>query len=365
VNEGLRFRPEVLAATPYVPEWDGLDRAEYTRLDRNESTAPISDNVSAALIDHVRTRGIHSYPTSDRLITSLAGYSGVPADSIVPTNGSDQAIDLCLRAFLGPGDRLLVARPEFSVFSHIAELIGAVVEGVPYRDDLEFPYKEIWSAAERQPDLIVFINPNNPTGSGVDVDFIKRVAVTFPNIPVIVDEAYYEFTGVTVADLVSSVPNLIVLRTFSKAFAMAGLRLGYVIARPEVATEIYKLRNPFDVNELAVVAALAQLDNMAEVEQHVADIMKRIKPMMVDFFALHNVFVHPGLANFILVREPRCTEAVDYLRSSGILVRSMKAPALAGSFRMSMGTVTEMRDFILVYEKYLSGRQADDRQGAS
>lgn len=354
----LRFRGQVRDATAYVPDWLGLDRSAYLRLDRNESTQSLSDEVAIAIAEHVRKQGLFSYPEPDRLAGQVGEYCEVTADSVVVTNGSDQAIDLCLRGFLDVGDRLLVARPEFSMFTHIAELIGATVDGVSYADDMSFPYEEFWDAARRRPELIVFINPNNPTGTPLDVDYIERVAAEYPDIPVLVDEAYFEFTNATAIPLIRTRPNIIVLRTFSKAFALAGLRVGYLVAHPTVAVQLKKLRNPFDVNELALVAAGVQLGRLHEMHAHVAEIMGRAKPLVLDFFERASVPVFSGAANFVLVKPERCAEAIAYLRDSGILVRSMSASMLAGRFRMSIGTVSEMTEFVRVYEAYLSGHNS-------
>lgn len=345
----LGVRKAVLAGATYVPDWLDLNRAEYLRLDRNESTQPISPRLGRALAEHVVDVGVHTYPEVDALAPKLAAYCGVPEDWIVVTNGSDQAIDLCLRAFLGGGDRMLVAQPEFPVFSHVAGMLGAVVEGVPYSPDLTFPYDAFTTAATTNPALVVVINPNNPTGTPVDVDYIARLAADNPELPVLVDEAYYEYTGTSVVGLIAEHPNLIVIRTFSKAFAMAGLRLGYVIAHPDMAAQLVKLRNPFDVNELAVLAAGIQLDDLDAMRTHVDRVMTVAKPMTLDFFGTHGVPVHPGAANFMLVRPADVAQAIASLREAGILVRSMSAPALAGTFRMSVGTPDEMRRFFDVY----------------
>ncbi|MGI5148635.1 pyridoxal phosphate-dependent aminotransferase [Plantactinospora sp. CA-294935] len=340
-------------ATPYVPDWQGQDRKGLIRLDRNEATVPLSPAVAEALVAHIGQHGVHGYPEYPQLVAALAGYTALPADSILPTNGSDQAIDICLRAFLAPGATMLVARPEFVIFGHSAGLLGAEVVGVPYGPDLAFPYAEFRAAATTQRDLIVFVNPNNPTGTAVDVEFIVETVEANPGTPVVVDEAYFEFTGVTVAPLIDRYANLVVLRTFSKAFAMAGLRLGYVLARPEVIDQLVKIRNPFDVNSLAVVAALTQLSRVDEMRASVAETMGRTKPMVLEFFREHAVPVWPGAANFLLVRPARCDETVARLRAAGILVRRMTQPALAGMFRMNLGTPAEMATFMKVYRELL------------
>jgi histidinol-phosphate aminotransferase len=358
----LRFSRHLDGAHGYVPEWLNLDRSQYLRLDRNESTVPLPDHVVRALTSYLAGRGVHAYPDAERLSKPLAAYCGVAPECILTTNGSDQAIDLSLRAFLDEGSRLLVARPEFSIFSHVAALLGAEVKGVPFHDDLSFPYVEFReAAAASRPDLIVLINPNNPTGTAVDLDFIVDIASSYPDVPVLVDEAYYEFTGRTVVGQLSSHRNIVVLRTFSKAFAMAGLRLGYIVAAPPVLHQIAKLRNPFDVNELAVVAAEAQLADLDPMRRYVEQIVNESKPIVSTFCQRVGLPVWSGEANFALIKPQDCLRAVEFLREHGILVRSMSAPLLRGMLRVTIGTPDEMTRFTQVLEEYLVSEEQDER----
>jgi histidinol-phosphate aminotransferase len=351
---GLRFSKHLEDAHAYVPEWLGLDRSGYLCLDRNESTVPVPANVVGALTRHITRRGVHAYPAAERLSAPLAIYCGVGPECILTTNGSDRAIELCLRAFLSEGDRLLVTRPEFSIFGDLATLVGAQVDGVSYRKDLSFPYAEFRKAvASRKPNLIVIINPNNPTGTAVADDFILEIASGNPDIPVIVDEAYYEFTGRTATGLIGSYGNIIVLRTFSKAFAMAGLRLGYVVAARPVIEQLIKLRNPFDVNELAIVAAEAQLADLVPMRTFVQQMISWSKPLVTDFCQTMGIAVWPGEANFVLIRPSDCREVVNFLQDHGILVRPMSAPLLRGMIRVTMGTPAQMTWFTKVLEEYL------------
>lgn len=350
----LRFRPGVLAAAAYPLPSAGLDRGEYIRLDLNEATRPVSPAVADALARHVHDHGVHAYPDEAGLRAAIAAYCGVSEEQVLATNGSDQAIDVCLRAFLGPGDTMLVARPEFPMFGITADLLEVRTRGVPYGPDLTFPYEAFRAALAERPDLIVLINPNNPTGTPVDVAFIEEVARDYPTTPVIVDEAYFEFTGATVVPLLATYPNLIVLRTFSKAFALAGLRLGYIVAHETVITQLTKIRKPFDVNALAAVAARAQLAHIDEVQVYVKTLMDVVKPATVAFFEQHGVPIWPGAANFVLVRPRDCAAVVSALRAERILVRPMSAPALAGMFRMGIGTEAEMARVMEVYAGLLA-----------
>ncbi|MDG5805283.1 histidinol-phosphate transaminase [Streptomyces ossamyceticus] len=327
----------------------GVDRTGCLRLDRNESTRPVSGTVAAALSDHLSGAGFRWYPSDERLTARIAEHCGVPAESVLVTNGSDQAIDITLRTFLQPGSRMLVATPEFIPFRRVAGLLGAQVEGVPYEPDFTFPYARFRAAAQRKPALIVFINPNNPTGTLVDPEFIREILAEHPDIPVIVDEAYYEFTGVTVAPWVKRYRNLIVFRTFSKAFAMAGLRLGYAVAAPAVVEQIRKLRNPFDVNELAIVAGEAQLATVDEVDGHTEEIMSKVKPMVLEFFRDLGVPVVPGAANFLLVRPEDCAGTVLLLRESRVLVQPLHGPLVGGMFRLTVGQRQEMEEFARIF----------------
>jgi histidinol-phosphate aminotransferase len=355
----LRFPPGLLAAAPYVPDWQGLPRERFIRLDRNESTRALSPRVADAVTAAVAGTAVLSYPHVDRLLEPLAAYCGVSPAQVLPTNGSDQAIDIVLRCFLPPGGEVLLAVPAFPVFPHLIGVQGGRLRAVPYDPDLTFPYEAFRAEAlSRRPDMVIVITPNNPTGTAVRGDFITGLAEALPDVPVVVDEAYQEFTGDTVVPALSGRPNLMVLRTFSKAFAMAGLRLGYLVADAAVIAQAAKLRNPFDVNEPAVVAGLTQLRHLGEMHDHVTHVMRVAKPRTERFLRQRGVRYWPGAANFMLVRpDPplRAADAVGHLQRSGILVRTMSAPQLAGTFRVSIGTAAEMREFCAAYDRFLDG----------
>jgi histidinol-phosphate aminotransferase len=352
----MKVRPAVAAATRFTIDTAGLDRSTYIRLDCNESTRPLSTHVADAIAARVRDLGVHLYPDDTALTAAIAAYCSVSQDAVLATNGSDQAIDICVRTFLQPGATMLIARPEFPIFTHHAGLAEARVRGVPFGPELDFPYDDFRAALAQRPDLIVLINPNNPTGTPVRLDFIAEVADRWSDVPVIVDEAYAEFTGVTAIPMLAAHPNLVAVRTFSKAFAMAGLRLGYLVADPEVIAQLGKLRNPFDINMVATTAALTQLAHLDEVRAYTHEVMTIVKPLVVDFFEAHGVTCWPGAANFVLVRPDDCDAYVQALRDERILVRRIGAPGLSDTFRMSLGTQAEMERVLEVYAGLLSAR---------
>lgn len=349
----IKVKPYIEAISAYTPPSSGLDRAEYLRLDFNENTLMPPKHVLQALKEYLDGDRIQMYPTYGKFMKILSEYVGVPTDHLMVTNGSDQGIEIILRAFLGQGDSIVLVEPAFPMFNQIVSVIGAEIDSVPLNDDLSFPDEVFLNTIKPGRSIIVIINPNNPTGTSVSRETIERAVKDYPDIPVYVDEAYYEFTGDTALDLLESSPNLLISRTFSKAFALAGLRLGYIIARPELISQFHKIRGPFDVNSLALVAAEAQLRSPEEWQKFVHKAMKESKPYLERYFKDKEVTFYPGAAHFMLVKPADRDRAVDYLRKSGILVRPQHAHLIADTFRMSVGTLAQTKRFIEVYDRYL------------
>jgi histidinol-phosphate aminotransferase len=342
--------PHIAKLDLYAPPWTGLDRRGYLRLDLNECTCPLPRVAVEAITEELPF--VPLYPDYQVFRGKLAEYCGLPPGYLLVTNGSDQGIDVVLRAFITPGEAVAFARPEFPMFGQIAGLLDARIIGVPYRRDLSFPYEEFRKVVAPPTRVAVVINPNNPTGTPVERDYIESLVREFSATPILVDEAYFEYTNCTVIDLVPKYPNLIVLRTFSKAFAMAGLRLGYIAAQPELIGHFQKIRGPFDVNSLAIAAASAQIDHPEESLARVAEITGRSKPLVERFFRSYGVKFHPGAASFLLVESPRRDEIVEYMKVNRILVRPMYAEPLRCMFRMSLGTADEMRQFVEVFRLF-------------
>ena len=347
-------KPQIAALSIYSPPWSSLDRTAFLRFDLNENTLPLPDCVKAALKAFIDSDRIPLYPDYAAFMPKLARYVGAEPEQLLVANGSDQGIEVVLRSFLGEGDELLMAQPGFPMFSQIAGVIGAKVRGIPYTSDLRFPRRDFFAAVNPATKLLVLVNPDNPTGVAISLDVIEEALALRPDLPVLVDEAYYEFTGVTALPLLAKYPNLIILRTFSKAFALGGLRLGCVIARPELITEFSKVRGPFDVNTCALTAAEAQLDDPAETwRRFPQETMQLSKPHLEAFFKENGVRYYPGAAHFMLVKPEDRDGAVAYLKERGILVRPMVAPAIKDTFRMNVGTLEQTKHFAEVYADYL------------
>jgi histidinol-phosphate aminotransferase len=349
----IQVKRHIAQISTYKPPWSNMDRSGFLRLDLNENTLSPPHHVKLALKKYIDDNRIQMYPDYWSFLPKLSQYTNADQEQLIVTNGSDQAIEIVLRAFLGMNDEMVMAQPGFPMFTQIAEVIGARVVGVPYYPDMSFPYKEYFEAITPETKLVVLINPNNPTGASISVSTIEDVLKFRHDLPVLVDEAYFEFTSETAIHFLKSYPNLIILRTFSKAFAMAGLRLGYIIAHPDIISQFYKIRGPFDVNSCALIAAEAQLDFDEEWKQFVNQTMTVSKPYLEAFFKENNVCYYPGAAHFMLVRPPDKDDAVNYLKKNGILVRPMIAPSIENTFRMNVGSLEQTRRFAHVYKRYI------------
>ncbi len=349
----IQVKHHIAEMSTYKPPWSCMDRSQFLRLDLNENTLPPPNHVKMALKKYIDDNRIQMYPDYWRFLPKLSQYANVDQEQLLVTNGSDQAIEIVLRAFLGMNDEMVMAQPGFPMFTQISGVIGARVIGVPYYPDLRFPYKEFFEALTSETKLVVLINPDNPTGASVSMSTIEDVLNFRHDLPVLVDEAYFEFTAETAIHFLKSHPNLIILRTFSKAFAMAGLRLGYIIAHPDIISQFYKIRGPFDVNACALIAAEAQLDFDKAWKQFVNETMTVSKPYLEAFFKENNVCYYPGKAHFVLVQPTDKNNAVHYLKKNGILVRPMIAPSIKKTFRMNVGTLEQTKQFIHVYKSYI------------
>lgn len=348
----MKVRKAIARMGFYEPPSEARTGGELLMLDFNESALPPPPEVMEKLARYLRTEGTNRYPDYPRLEEKLGAYCRVGPEGIIVTNGADQALEVVLRAMLDPGDMMVVPSPCFAMIPHIAHTLGAEVLSPAYREDMSFPLEEIMAAVTPATRLIVLINPNNPTGTAIPRASIEAILDSFPQVGLLVDEAYYEFTGETMAPLIAEHSNLAIVRTFSKAFAMAGLRLGYVISNPAFIRELHKIRGPFDVNALAALGAEAMLERQDKMREYVAEVMTRAKPMVERFMEEHGVEYFRGAANFMLVRPKDAAGAISYMKEHGVLVRPQGGP-LADTFRLSIGSMEEMTRFLQVFAAYL------------
>lgn len=349
--------PRIRTMRAYLPPPTDRNAACGIKLDANERTTAPSAAVLNAIRERLSPDRLMRYPDYGDLTEKIARYVGVDPSCIMVTNGSDQAISLVFRAFTDTGDTVIIPTPSFSMYALAAESCGAVIkqpayQGIPVT---AFPTDDVTAMITKNTKLIVLCNPNNPTGTRIPVADIARIAERAGTTPVLVDEAYAEFSGLTAIPQIKTLPNLIVIRTFSKAFGLAGARIGYVVADPAIIRELEKIRGPYDVNALATIAASAALDDRSDMRRYVRRVIKT-KRLLERFFAANRIPFAASAGNFLLFYPDDARRTERILRQNGILVRTFSDPTLSNSLRITVGTEPEIRSFIRTYETSVLNR---------
>eukprot|EP01062_Namystynia_karyoxenos_P035072 TRINITY_DN256_c1_g1_i1.p1 TRINITY_DN256_c1_g1~~TRINITY_DN256_c1_g1_i1.p1 ORF type:complete len:393 (+),score=124.23 TRINITY_DN256_c1_g1_i1:96-1181(+) len=341
---------------PYVAPLEG--RRNMLRLDFNENTVGPSPRVVEA-IRRLPPEAYATYPEYEGLTRKFANYVGVPSDRVGLFNGVDAAIRAIFDAYGAPGEVFLQTTPTFAYYQPCAMLQSMVIETIPYSDDLSYPHAAVLKRLRSNaPPRILFVcNPNNPTGTLMPAEQIVALAEASPGTLVVADELYQDFTGVSVLPGGLRLPNLVCLRSMSKTQGIAALRLGFVVAHPEILSRLVRVTGPYDVNMFGVVAATAAMDDRAHTEAYVAEVL-RAKKWIVAALRERGMRVHSDGGNMVLVWPPAGKPAAvceAALRREGVLVRSMRGKPLIGeSFRLSIGTMEQMRQFLDAFTRVLA-----------
>jgi histidinol-phosphate aminotransferase len=340
MTDHLPVRKAILERRTYEAPAEG--RAAKVRLDFNENTAGCSPAVIRAL-RQMSAQQLAMYPEYQESTERLARYFGVRAQELLLTNGGDDALRVFFDAFVDPGASILVCEPTFPMYRYYAEIFGARVEALRYGREMEFPTSGVLAALKRKPRLVFIANPNNPTGTLLQVSTVEKILRAASKSVVVIDEAYAEFSGVTLVPLISRYPRLFIARTFSKAAGLAALRLGAVIARAESLSYLRRAMPPFPVNVAALVAAQAAVRDRATIGRYVRGIL-RVRGWFER--ELHNLGVKtfPSAGNFLLANfGPDGPQLFQQLEREGILLRERSKELGAGFVRISMGTEAEMK----------------------
>jgi histidinol-phosphate aminotransferase len=309
---------------------------DIIKIDANENPYGCSSRVQKALAKY-KQYNIYPDDGQEKLRQLLAGYVGIDAKYIAAGNGSNQLIDLLIRLLVNKGDEVINCTPTFGIYSFSTKLCEGRLVEIPRDDNFDIEIKKVKSAISKKTKIIFVTNPNNPTGNLTPKKDIIEILET--GVPVVVDEAYYEFSKQTVIPLVKKYDNLIVLRTFSKWAGLAGLRVGYGIFPPAIADFILRIKIPYNVNVAALVAvaeSLKDIDYLMATVQKLIDERKRLFARLQKIDWLH---VYPSQANFILCRVSNidAKELHKKLQSKGILVRYFDQPRIKDCIRFSVG----------------------------
>ena len=339
-----RFQENVAALPNYTVDQD-LSRI---KLNQNESPRDVPQPFKEEIWRKLVTRSWNRYPPAQNrsLEERLSAYSGFPASGILIGNGSNELILTLLIAACGQGGSVLTVKPGFSIYKRMAGLLPARLIEVPLNGDFSFDLQAI---LERAGDarLVFLASPNNPTGTALAPEEIGMIAGRTEGF-LVVDEAYYEFSGRTVQTLIGEKENIVVLRTFSKAWRLAGARLGYLLGREELVRQAAKVRLPFSVSLFAQAAAEVMLDHRDELARSCREIREERDGVFQALKKIRGIVPVPSSANFILFSAADRAAAVLHkqLRDRGVEVRVFDDPALEKHLRVTIGTAAENSAFL-------------------
>jgi histidinol-phosphate aminotransferase len=341
VKAAVRVREAVERMRPYHPPLEG--RTDKLRLDFNENPIGCSPAVRRALA-RLTAASISTYPEQETVRRKAARYFGVRPEELLLTNGTDEALSLVVNAFVDSGDRVLLVEPTYAMYRFYAELAGARIVAPRYGSEMEFPWNRVRAALRSGPRVFFLPNPNSPTGNLLSLRDLRRILREARQTMVVIDEAYFEFSGVTVIPWVRRHRNLIVTRTFSKTAGLAGLRLGCIFVHRELAANMRKAQSPYPVSAAALAAAEAAMRDRGFIARTVREV-RRGRREFERGFARLDVRCFPSAGNFVLVHfGKRAKEIVAALDRKGILVRDRSSDfGGEGYVRITLGTLAQTR----------------------
>ncbi len=346
----IRPRKAVERLQKYRPPLEG--RGGKMRLDFNENTVGCAPAVVRALRRALSSEMLTRYPEYDESRRTLAAYFGVAPEEMLLTNGTDDAIKMICDTFVDPGDPLLVPAPTFPVYEFFHNVAGGSIARVRYDENFRLPVDEILVALKKRVRWLALANPNNPTGTQIPKSDLRAILEAAPQTLVLVDEAYFDFSGETVLPWIRKHANLAVTRTFSKAFGLAALRMGYLFASPELTEVLHRAQNPFAVNSLALAAARVAIEHEDYVRKYACTIRAN-RAELCRWLDAREIPYVPSAANFVLTRVgDRAPEIAKRLRAEGILVRDWSYdPHLKGYLRFTIGSKAQTRRLVEELER--------------
>jgi len=347
----VTFVDQVRRRLPEYPPYYEAPTGDQLRLDQNANLLGPNPVVQNTRID---TSQAHLYPSRDNtpLLEAAAKAFRTHPRNMFAANGSDEILDIILRTLIEPGGRVVTPHPSYSLYGHLCRLARIQHVKVPF--DPEFRIAPDAILKER-PDLVLLANPNNPTGTLLDPRVVGELLERFDG-PVVVDEAYAEFSGTSLIPFVERTPNLLVTRTLSKAAGLAGMRVGFGVAHPDVAELIRRNKIPFSVNILSEQLAIQALHHPGHIERTIQQTAKDRDTLSKEL-QRRGFHVVPSSANFLLTLPPIPSEELyEALRLNGVLARVFpKEPALRDYIRFTVGRPEDHKRLLTTLDKILDG----------
>ncbi len=347
----VRPRRAVEHLKQYRPPREG--RGGKLRLDFNENTVGCAPQVVRALRNKLNSDWLSRYPEYEEARETLARYFGVSADELLLANGTDDAIKMVCDTFVSPGDYMVVPAPTFPVYEFFHNVAGGRTKRVRFDENFHLSADMLLAAVNKRTRWIAIANPNNPTGTMVSKPDLRKILREAPDTLILVDEAYFDFAGETVLPWIRKYRNLVVTRTFSKAFGLAALRLGCIITNAEIADPMRRAQNPFAVNSLALACALEAIRHDRYVARYAQQVRNNRDRLCRYLDGLGLPYV-PSSSNFVLSRVgAKASEIALKLREQNVLVRDWSYdPRLKGYLRFTVGSSAQTRQLIQALSKF-------------
>jgi len=346
------IKPEVRSVSAYTLKHFKAD----VKLDQNENPYELPMEFKREVAERVLARPWGRYPefVPVEMTRTLAEFTGWTADGILVGNGSNELIQASLAVMLGPGRTVVVPQPTFTLYKLQAAVLQANVVTAFLNADFSFNVDALIEAA-RSADVVVICSPNNPTGSLLSSKDLTAILENARGI-VLLDEAYHEFSGQSALTVLPDYRNLVVLRTFSKAMSMAGMRFGYMLAHPEIAREVHKAKLPYNVNIFTLTAAQLVIERGGVMKDAIATLVSERQRVFAELQKRRSLEVFPSCANFMLIRTERpARELFDALYAQGILVRDVSSyPMLERVLRITVGKPEENNRFLEALDRALN-----------
>jgi histidinol-phosphate aminotransferase len=348
----LPVRPAILRRRTFEPPSEG--REKKIRLDFNENTAGCSPAVRRAIAS-ISAKHLAMYPDYRPATRRLARYFRVRPEELLLANGADDALRAFFDAFVEQGSRILICEPTFPMYRYFAEIFGARIEVLRYTADMKFPLHNVIAALRKKPRVLFIANPNNPTGTLLEREAILKILKAATHTAVAIDEAYAEFSRVTVVPWIRRYPHLFVVRTFSKVAGLAGLRLGATLACSDSLDFLRRAMPPFPINVAALAAAEAAVRDSKSMHRYVNEI-NRLREWFGSALRRIGVKTYPSAGNFLLADfGPRGPALFKRIERQGILLRDRSREIAPGFVRITIGTEPEMRKLLrLIHKEYKS-----------
>lgn len=343
-------------------KYDGIKSGKYIRLNGNESSKNLNEEKLNEILNKVKKLDFNRYPESENTILreEYSKYINLNKDNIIACNGSDEAIALVIGSYISKNKKVLTLNPDFTMYDYYVKMNEGELIKINCRKDGSYEVEDFINFKEKDISLIIFSNPNNPTGYAIGNEDIKKLLEIFNDIPVLVDEAYFEFNGESIVSEVENYKNLLVTRTMSKAFGAASIRVGFLIGCREIINKLNKNKVPYNVNSISQIIGAEILKDKDKLNFTINEVKSERDYLLGEYLELQKenkgrVEVYSSKANYIFGRSREKEFLVKYLKENNILIREFEDD----SFRITIGNASENRVVLETIRKYFNIKRGE------